>query len=149
MNGRLAEWFWARFPADKQRQNVSQQLRLGPFRLDKWQRVVEVDVQHGVRAASFGFDGVYKKLFPENWVLRDTGPQWDTLQLVILGPIQERIAERDRPDPYSAHLRLAILAVIRTWEFLPCVHKQRIWSYDGPILRRVYQVYRNPRFAKK
>ena len=146
VNSTLAEWLWSRLSEQDQQPNISRSTRSGPLRLTKWQHVVDVGVGHGFRSSAAGFDNVCQKLFPPNWVLQEMGVCWGTLQLVVLDQILDRIegVESDRRVEYSTQIRKAISEVMRTWEFLPCVQKHKIWSYEGSGRRRKYMLYKNP-----
>ncbi|KAF8593794.1 hypothetical protein BDV93DRAFT_566140 [Ceratobasidium sp. AG-I] len=150
INIKLAEWLWTTLPAVDQLPNGLQIERQGPFRLSKWPRVAGELVQYGVRKSRVGFKSVQQLLFPENWILRDKGKQWDRLEPMVLDPILSRI-ETITPTQriwYSARLRQAVETLLMQWEFLPSSQKKQIWVAEGKGRTRQYMVYTNPRFTR-
>ncbi|KAG8721062.1 hypothetical protein FRC08_016035 [Ceratobasidium sp. 394] len=142
----LAGWLWARMPVQDLATGVHPNVHHGPFLLQGWQRAVDEGVHYSVRQSKDGFNKVLDKLLPPNWVSKQLGRHWESLHIVVLQPIRERLEEvgPDLRTAYSSQLRKSILQVMQSWQFLPCVQTRIIWSQEGSGKTKKYMVYRNP-----
>ncbi|KAG8735605.1 hypothetical protein FRC10_010359 [Ceratobasidium sp. 414] len=145
VNISLAGWLWARMPVQDLATGARASVHHGPFLLQGWQRAVDEGVQHSVRPSKDGFNKVLDKLFPPNWVSDQLGRHWDSLHVVVLQPIQERLEEvaPDLQAAYSSQLRKSIMQLMQSWQFLPCMQNRIIWSQEGSGKTKKYMLYRN------
>ncbi|KAG9096971.1 hypothetical protein FRC06_008148 [Ceratobasidium sp. 370] len=146
VNITLAGWLWARMPVQDLVTGVRANVHHGPLLLQGWQRAVDKGVDYGVRPSQDGFNKVLDKIFPPNWVSKGPGRHWESLHIVVLQPIQERL-EDVAPDlraAYSSRLRRSIVQVMKSWQFLPCIQNRVVWSQEGSGKTKKYMLYRNP-----
>ncbi|KAG9083113.1 hypothetical protein FRC06_004693 [Ceratobasidium sp. 370] len=151
VNEALATWIWGRMNEGDKARNPNPAIFRGPLLLSRWQRCVDPGVQYQVRSSPTGFNKAKAYFYPPNWVLLEKGRVWQTLQDVFFDQIIQRLSTMDdkHQASYSRRVRSAIANVLTTWEFLPCVQKERIWSYTGSGRTKAYMLYRNPSFRSR
>ncbi|KAG8713535.1 hypothetical protein FRC09_018609 [Ceratobasidium sp. 395] len=149
VNQTLATWIWGRLnEGDKRREAVASHYH-GPLVLSRWRRCVDIGVQYEVRPSTTGFQKAQAAFTPPNWVLLGRGKVWQTLQTIFLNNVLDHISSisEEHQPAYSQRVRSAINAALQTWEFLPCLQKDKVWSYAGTGRTKSYKVYRNPSFS--
>jgi hypothetical protein len=148
VNETLAGWLWGRMAEGDKARSASTAVFRGPFLLSRWEQCVDTGVQRGIRRSPHGFTKAQKYFSPPNWVLSNAGTVWLTLTEVFFSQITQRLEGLDYEQraTYSSGVRSAIARTLRTWEFLPCVHKDTVWSTTGSGRTKAYMIYRNPSF---
>ncbi|QRW12360.1 capsular polysaccharide export protein [Ceratobasidium sp. AG-Ba] len=151
INNTLASWLWGRMGGGDKSQRAPPGAFQGPLLLQDWNVCVDVNVRYEIRSSTTGYSKVVNSLFPLNWVKTDSSKVWDTMQTMVLDPIRERLAgmSPQARSHYSQRIRGEISRVMRTWEYLPCVQKGRVWSYEGPGKTKRYMLYSNPAFTTR
>lgn len=146
INGTLAVWIWARLPVQDRLTGASRAAHLGPLRITRWHHTADQLSQHEVRPSSTGFDRVVAMMLPQNWVQEGFHGAWSTYDRVFLEPIRARLSSMDdqsRPS-YSIQARRAATRLMKTWDYLPCSQKQKVWSWRGSGRTKQFMLYKNP-----
>ncbi|KAG8777710.1 hypothetical protein FRC12_000239 [Ceratobasidium sp. 428] len=150
VNRTLATWIWGRLADSDKCPGQSAASYYGPLLLSRWQHCMDTGVRYAVRPSTTGFQKAQLVFSPPNWVLLGRGKVWQTLQSVFLDQVYERVLSMPEQQriTFSQQVRLAVNNVLQTWEFLPCIQKDKVWSYDGSGRTRLYKVYCNPNFRR-
>ncbi|KAG8737094.1 hypothetical protein FRC10_008586 [Ceratobasidium sp. 414] len=150
VNQTLAPWIWGQINEGDKRAGLGPSAFHGPLLLSRWKNCADVGVRSLVRPSANGFHKVQANFIPNNWVLLGRGKIWQTLDELFFDQIRERISVVDSRNQlvYSKRIHAAIADVLRTWEYLPCAQKDRIWSYTGSGRTKSYMLYHNPAFLR-
>ncbi|CCO37753.1 hypothetical protein BN14_11913 [Rhizoctonia solani AG-1 IB] len=148
INNDLVAWLWSKFPARDRTEKPDRFSYQAPFKLRHWNKSVAPAVYYTKRTSRTGFNVVINKLFPADWTIKDRGKIWESYQTLILNPIARRLegggegtrGQAARTEEYQGWIN----RVIESWEYLPCVQDDRIWSYKGSGGKRIYMLYPNP-----
>lgn len=146
INDVLSRWLWARHPRSNPQCRAD--LMRGPWKLSRWISLTVEDTRHDRRTRKpLGFLDVINELLPSDWVCnKKSHKQWNTYQASVLDPIRSRIDAHRGPSKtrYTAAIRAALERHLRTWEFLPAVRKDTVWTCEGTAYQRRYMLYHRP-----
>ncbi|KAG8734856.1 hypothetical protein FRC10_011351 [Ceratobasidium sp. 414] len=152
----LPNWLWSRFPRPHLRRPEPKQAfraKRQPLTQFQFQKLVAEDTEiHPRQHGGSGFTKVVDQLFPAGWRL-DQASLTSTMQSydqVCLQQIRSWIGTRplEQQPEFSRVVRTRIQLALRSWEFLPAIRKDVVWSTIKVAGIKQFAVYMNPDFTK-